>query len=225
MEQSKRYSGQGGYRGPRPDLAARNRGTGPRVYEDREWMRVRFEDRMRTFREIAAEGGCSLRTVARWMHIHRIAVPASTVRRAERGTVVSGSAHRNWKGGPPRCDCGKRKDYASRTCMGCRDFSGSNHPNWRGDGIKNPQMHGRVVALRGLAQTHRCAHCGGPAAHWAYDHNDPDEKPDSEGPYSLDPAHYMAMCVGCHKRFDMAYLRRMRRLVVLPGDPDQGARR
>jgi len=40
-------------------------------------------------------------------------------------------------------------------------------------------------------------------AEWAYDHGDPNERVDSRrGPYSVDPSHYLPLCVPCHRAFD-----------------------
>ncbi len=63
--------------------------------------------------------------------------------------------------------------------------------------------HARIRVTRGPASAQECGHCGGPAAHWAYDHGDSQERLDPRGfPYSLDPAHYLPLCVGCHLAFD-----------------------
>lgn len=63
--------------------------------------------------------------------------------------------------------------------------------------------HDRVRAIRGSASDHCCAHCGGLATQWAYDHTDPNRVVDGRGrPYSLDPNRYMAMCIPCHRRLD-----------------------
>ena len=62
--------------------------------------------------------------------------------------------------------------------------------------------HERLGRLRGSASEHECP-CGKRAAQWAYDHADEDEIQSECGAYSADPQHYIAMCVSCHKRFDM----------------------
>ena len=48
----------------------------------------------------------------------------------------------------------------------------------------------------GAARQHVCWMCGGPAAHWAYNHKGEHPK------YSLDPQFYLPMCVRCHTQFD-----------------------
>lgn len=64
-------------------------------------------------------------------------------------------------------------------------------------------IHQAVKASRGPASGHSCAHCGSRAAHWAYDHADPDRMVDDRRRvYSLDVAHYLPLCVQCHVRFD-----------------------
>ena len=50
-------------------------------------------------------------------------------------------------------------------------------------------------------------HCLDPAAHWAYDHSDLDERWSIETKfyrftYSLDANHYQPMCRTCHRRAD-----------------------
>lgn len=68
-------------------------------------------------------------------------------------------------------------------------------------------VHQLLRAQRGSATKHPCVTCGGPAKQWAYLHTDPDQRESEWGPYSLDLEHYTAMCVPCHKRFDLARLR------------------
>ncbi len=63
--------------------------------------------------------------------------------------------------------------------------------------------HRAVKRKRGLASDYWCAACGSQAKHWAYDHEDPNERTDDWGrPYSLDPEHYQPMCKPCHRKFD-----------------------
>ena len=75
-----------------------------------------------------------------------------------------------------------------------------------GDDVGNSAVHGRVKALRGPARDHECVDCGRQAAHWSYDHADPNEKQSPDGPYSTNTDHYHARCVPCHKRFDLGYI-------------------
>lgn len=74
------------------------------------------------------------------------------------------------------------------------------HPGYGG-------VHQSIAAARGPASQHECYRCGEPAAHWAYDHEDPDELTavirngsgnPTEVTYSLDPDHYWPMCRSCH---------------------------
>jgi hypothetical protein len=79
---------------------------------------------------------------------------------------------------------------------------------WHGDDIGFGAAHDRVTSQRGRAADQLCVNCGQPARHWAYDHLDPEEKrADKLGPYSTKVEHYQPMCVPCHKRFDLDYLR------------------
>jgi hypothetical protein len=81
---------------------------------------------------------------------------------------------------------------------------GSLNGFWRGDDVGYGRAHERVRDQRGLATQHPCADCGGQAAHWAYDHLDAEEKTSAMGPFSTDPCRYRALCVSCHKVYDLA---------------------
>lgn len=72
-------------------------------------------------------------------------------------------------------------------------------------------IHNRVKAMHGSAADHLCVACLGPAADWAYDNADPDERLESlpvpsgkmhDCPFSLKPEHYLPMCKPCHRKFD-----------------------
>ncbi len=64
--------------------------------------------------------------------------------------------------------------------------------------------HGRVKTEHGLASTHLCVDCLGPAMDWSYDHADPGERIDQRGrPYSMKQEHYWPRCRFCHKFFDL----------------------
>lgn len=108
-----------------------------------------------------------------------------------------------------KCDCGETTlvrvgDLNSGSVRSCGD---SRHQRW--EVVGNKAAHDRVRRERGSASLHRCVDCGGDAAHWSYDHRDEAELVDAKkGPYSLDPAHYEARCVPCHKRFDLDHLAR-----------------
>lgn len=67
--------------------------------------------------------------------------------------------------------------------------------------------HRRADKQFGRAKTHSCAHCGGSAADWAYDHEDEERLicADSGLEYSLDPSHYIPLCKSCHRKFDFAW--------------------
>jgi len=96
-------------------LRERNRAArgGNVPYEDREWLRVRYEDRDMTMRDIAAEADCGLRTIARWRKLHEI--PA---RLDNRNPYPRGRAHHHWTG-KGICECGARKSNHSARCRKC----------------------------------------------------------------------------------------------------------
>lgn len=84
------------------------------------------------------------------------------------------------------------------------DQSGDGNPAWIGDAANYATVHGRLRAARGRAAEHTCS-CGAPAKHWAYLHDDPDERfQPGVGAYSLDLTRYAPMCVPCHKKFDLS---------------------
>jgi len=83
---------------------------------------------------------------------------------------------------------------------------GSLHPRWLGDAVRYLGAHSRMRRRRGRAAQQPCAHCGGPAKDWAYDHTDPSPLIGPRGrPYSTDMNRYIALCVSCHKLFDVAH--------------------
>lgn len=79
------------------------------------------------------------------------------------------------------------------------------HPKWTGEAASYNAAHQRMRAKFGSASGWKCE-CGEPAAHWAYDHLDPNERQSDYGPYSVNPDHYHPMCVVCHKAFDLTHL-------------------
>jgi hypothetical protein len=80
----------------------------------------------------------------------------------------------------------------------------SDNFRWAGDDVTYYGMHRRVRVARGPARDHLCNECGGPAAHWSYDHADPGEQKSDVGAYSVNVDHYVPRCVPCHKRLDLA---------------------
>ncbi len=74
-------------------------------------------------------------------------------------------------------------------------------------GIGYRAAHRKVEAELGPAWAETCRDCGGEAAEWSYRHDDPYEEIATEAEhvgmaYSLDPGHYDARCVSCHRAFD-----------------------
>lgn len=91
------------------------------------------------------------------------------------------------------------------------EYRGERSHLWTGSDATAGAVHQRVRAARGKAKSWSCTDCARPAAHWSYDHLDPDERHDPEkGPYSVDIDHYFPRCVSCHKRFDMDFIMRRR---------------
>lgn len=91
-------------------------------------------------------------------------------------------------------------------------YVGSQHPNWVGDQATYETVHWRLRATRGVPD--RCEHCGANddrAYQWALNWNVATgiqygkRKGD---PYSVDPNHYIALCLPCHRAFDLVNARR-----------------
>lgn len=79
---------------------------------------------------------------------------------------------------------------------------GPAHPRWTGDDASNDAVHKRLNRERGKASGYLCS-CGECADEWSYNGDDPHEKNDPRGPYSLDPAYYEPRCHGCHRARDV----------------------
>lgn len=74
------------------------------------------------------------------------------------------------------------------------------------------EAHQRIQAAKGRAADYDCIECSGPANHWAYSYAEPSPKyvsPKGQ-PYSDDPDAYIPLCIGCHRRFDIAHDARVR---------------
>ena len=106
------------------------------------------------------------------------------------------------------CECGRttRVRAWSLTSGGTRTC-GHGPTHHRSDDAGYPAVHHRVRRDKGTAASHACVDCGKEAAHWSYDHRDPDERRDEENglAYSLYSIHYEPRCVPCHKSFDMSH--------------------
>lgn len=86
-------------------------------------------------------------------------------------------------------------------------------PRWLSDDeVTYGTIHQRVKRWRGSASDHSCVDCGTVAAHWSYNHKDPDQRFEKyQGysiPYSIDPSFYEPRCVKCHKKLDLAEVKR-----------------
>ena len=113
-----------------------------------------------------------------------------------------------------RCDCGTEflRKYSNLNQIGDGNSCGirSNHRN---ADASYQSAHEWVRRDRGPARDHPCVGCGKTAAHWSYDHTDPDQRYEpglSAKPvaYSLDTSRYQPRCVRCHKRYDLELARR-----------------
>lgn len=64
------------------------------------------------------------------------------------------------------------------------------------------RAHRAVARVRGKAADHDCVGCGAVAAHWTYDHTDPEPLWSFTSPYSHDVSKYAPRCVSCHMVYD-----------------------
>lgn len=66
-------------------------------------------------------------------------------------------------------------------------------------------VHEKVAFQRGKASDQDCWVCGEPAQHWAFRYDSKSDLKDPEGrPYSSDVWDYDPLCIGCHRRRDLA---------------------
>ena len=95
---------------------------------------------------------------------------------------------------------------------------GEKHHLWRGNDVGYQALHRRVYVKRGKASQYGCEHCKrhdpGIRYEWATVH----------GTDGTDPfAHYISLCVACHRLYDLAKLtledREQIRLRVEAGEP------
>lgn len=83
--------------------------------------------------------------------------------------------------------------------------TGGRAPGFRLPVVGYHGVHRRLRTTRGPASTHPCQHCGGAATAWAYTNDDPDERVDAAGRYSLDLDRYIPLCGPCHSAYDAAH--------------------
>ena len=114
------------------------------------------------------------------------------------------------------CDCGKSR------VTGLSQLNQQGEANTCGDRTAHRRTdsgyraaHERCRTDRGLVQKYACVNCGGPAQHWSYNHDEPNELLGTVGvgrgkqvvlAYSLDPNRYSPRCAPCHKRFDLDHI-------------------
>lgn len=121
--------------------------------------------------------------------------------------VVIESAGSKWR---CQCDCGADKEFAAGGLNRTGDASTCGDKTaHRNDKPNYPAAHARLRADRGPAKNHPCVACGEQAAHWSYNHDDPEEMyyddpwSNSILAYSAQQDSYSPRCVPCHKRFDL----------------------
>jgi hypothetical protein len=87
--------------------------------------------------------------------------------------------------------------------------TGPDSPTWKGDTVGYIGAHMRLRRGRGSARQYSCVECRQPAADWAYDYADQNQKSGVHDGrilvYSTDPARYIPMCKSCHKIFDLGH--------------------
>lgn len=86
---------------------------------------------------------------------------------------------------------------------------GSLHWKWlEPDELTWSAIHQRVRKTFGKAREYDCVDCGKRAAHWSYNHQDPNERLDEVAGYVIPVGtsieFYEPRCVPCHKRLDLA---------------------
>lgn len=119
-----------------------------------------------SLRDISAEAGCGLRTIARWMKQHGIPTRDAIQMLRESGPKRRGAQSGTWKGGRPRCACGRQINYTRTQCQPCYTggLNGSRNPNWRGvaDVLKLVRQwsEGHWRPLVWKRDQDRCQSCG-----------------------------------------------------------------
>ena len=109
-----------------------------------------------------------------------------------------------------RCDCGAERLASLGELRRAGDTNRCGIPGRHlAEVVGYGAAHDRVRRANGSASGHACVDCGGRAAQWSYDHEDPDEIQASglsAGPisYSVKPEHYVPRCISCHKLFDLS---------------------
>lgn len=103
----------------------------------------------------------------------------------------------------PRHNKGDYVRHCSRRCA-AQSVTGVRNHAWKSHNIGYGTAHDRTREARGQPTT--CERCGATdrRMHWALDHGACGSPLQSDnGPYSPNPAHYIALCVPCHKAMDL----------------------
>ena len=110
-------------------------------------------------------------------------------------TPKKGRLHHNWKGGKPKCKCGKRIHYGNKTCIKCRDYKNEKNPSWKGGGIDYSWLHKWIRREWGIPK--QCEYCKkiqkeGKRIQWA----------NISGKYLRQRMDWVKLCSSCHIKLD-----------------------
>jgi hypothetical protein len=83
--------------------------------------------------------------------------------------------------------------------------------------VSTPQTyksaHQLVGRTKGPATGYLCVDCGHPARQWSYDGRDDNERIETRNgnalAFSVNPLHYQARCLACHREYDDTPNRRL----------------
>lgn len=91
-----------------------------------------------------------------------------------------------------------------------KPLAGEKHYKWTGNDASYEAIHLRIYKAKGKASSYRCQHCENGARHWAYDHQDKNQRYGTNKGhtlvYSLSLDHYIPLCGSCHKVLDQKRL-------------------
>lgn len=155
----------------------------------------------------------SIAEIARLTH-----VPAGTIRR----WLSEGRLVRHGERKPYRVDYSEVLELRALLLREAKPTT--RQPRGTRTDIGYRAVHSRLQRQYGRADGQPCHYCGQKALHWAYDHNDPNEKLDPRGYYySVDMHHYVALCLPCHNYLDKRYVTIRRGEFALNPDREQSS--
>ena len=79
--------------------------------------------------------------------------------------------------------------------MEWEEKQGEKHHNWKGDNAGTSPIHIWVKRYKGNVKNYKCKFCDKQAKHWANKKHD----------YQRNLDDYMALCVSCHRKYDIKY--------------------